>query len=384
MFGVVRNYSGRRIAKGGTVFVYGSGFSASIKAWMNDTLLTLVDYDYGKAVFIGVSYPGSYTLFVGDSDENRIAIGSVNVVDDLNKLHLYRIGIPSSDDVCGAMLGLLPRGFAWYKGLDGNFARLMRGLSAVVTSIYQLVVNYQEQSSPSHTDSFDAWERELRLPEDGAKTGDTDVDRREEIYRKACRKGGVTVPYFLSLAALFGRDIWIYEYWKNPEKFEDVDFGEDDPNFYWMLEVEASPDDWYECTCNDTCNDYLQRWWNGSIESMFDAIKPAHTKLLYAYVEVEREFVLVDNDDNVIVTPERVPVAAAVLSAEIVNPGTTVLPDGTTARTVRIKDLPDAGDDNGYIVRDSEDGGTGKTRAYTEQEIDELWDSTPAEEDEDA
>ena len=281
---VVRNYSGRKIAKGGTVVVYGSGFSLSTKAWMDDTQCSMLDYDYCEAKFTGVSVPGSYTFYVGDSSENRVAIGAVDVVDDINKLHLYRLAVPTVDASCNAMMGLFPRGFAWYKGNDGNFARLMRGLADVIILFYELVVMYKTQVSPSHTDSFGDWETELRLPEDGVESSGIVVKRREEVFRKSCRKGGVTVPYFKSLAALFGIESKIYEYWENPGRFAEFDFGDDDPNFYWMLEIKAKEEDWKVCTCNDSCNDYLQRWWNVPIESMFGLLKPSHTKLLFSYV----------------------------------------------------------------------------------------------------
>ena len=52
-----------------------------------------------------------------------------------------------------------------------------------------------------------------------------------------------------------------------------------------MLEIEAESEDWYVCTCNDTCNDYLQWWWNAPMESLFNVIKPAHTKLVYSYTD---------------------------------------------------------------------------------------------------
>ena len=114
---------------------------------------------------------------------------------------------------------------------------------------------------------------------------------------------------------------------------------------------------------------------------MFDLIKPAHTKLLYKYIDVEHELVVVDDDNNVISTPSERPIAAAVRSGSIVNTGEAVLEDGTMVRTIRVKDLPDAGSENAFVLRDSEEGGTTKTRAMTEEEFDELWDDTPAEEE---
>lgn len=387
MANLVRNYTGKVVAKGGTIRINGSGFSKNTFAWLGDQKLTVKDYSYDYVEYVALSTAGSYTLYVGVSLENRSSIGIV-IIRDLSSLHLYRPKKPSADESMNAMLGLMPRGFAWYKGNgksgsanDGNFAKLLRGLSRVVVDVYRLAISFKESLSPSHTDSFDVWERELRLPEPGVYTPNSQR-RREEIFRKACRKGGSTIPYFKSIAALFNVHVDVYEYW-NPDhrsKFEGIDFGDDDPNFYWMLEIEAQPEDWKVCTCNDTCNDYLQQWWNVPLESMFNVVKPAHTKLVYSYFESERELVIADDDNNVIVTDAGTPIAATVMSGQVVNPGTAIV-DGHAVDTIRVKDLPDAGSEAAYILRDSEDGGTTKMRSFTEEEFDELWDDTPAEEE---
>lgn len=386
MANLVRNYTGKVVAKGGTIRINGSGFSKNTFAWLGDQKLTVKDYSYDYVEYVAISTAGSYTLYVGVSLENRSSIGIV-IIRDLSSLHLYRPKKPSVDESMNAMLGLMPRGFAWYKGNgksgsanDGNFAKLLRGLSRVVVDVYRLVISFKESLSPSHTDSFDVWERELRLPEPGVYTPNSQR-RREEIFRKACRKGGSTIPYFKSIAALFNVGVNVYEYFKSPEKFENVYFGDDDPNFFWMLEVEAKPEDWKECTCNDTCNDYLQTWWNVPFEALFDAIKPAHTKLVYSYYESEREFVIVDDSGEVVVTPSNTPIAAIVMSGHVVNPGTAIV-DGHEVETIRVKDLPDAEvNDAAYVIRDSEEAGTTKAGIIGASAFDDLWNNTPAEDE---
>lgn len=97
---------------------------------------------------------------------------------------------------------------------------------------------------------------------------------------------------------------------------------------------------------------------------------------------VEHELVLGDETGNVISTPQGVPVKVMIKGGQTV-PTIPVDIGGTTYDAVRIKDLPDASaEHNGYMVRDSEEGGTVKTDAITEQEFDTLWDNTPAESDE--
>ena len=95
---------------------------------------------------------------------------------------------------------------------------------------------------------------------------------------------------------------------------------------------------------------------------------------------VEREIVLADNDGNVVVTPQSVPVRAVIKGTTV--PTIPVTVEGHQYEGVRIKDLPDAAEENGFVVRDSDEGGTVKTDAITESEFESLWEETPAENDE--
>jgi len=285
---VVRSYSGLKVPMGGSVLVHGYRFDNDAKAWFNSNSAVILDYDQDYLVICAPAISGTFRLRVGSSYESATVVGDVAVVDDVNGLLINRPRSRSVTAIASAMLGLTPRGFAWYKGSDGVFYRLMRGLSYVVAALYELASSFWTNASPSHTESYSEWEQELRLPEDGVVVigGDSDAykNRRKEICRKACRRGGNTIPYFLGILSLFGYGAKIYEYWKNPEKFDGVDFGDDDPNFYWNVEQVAREEDWFECTCEDTCDDYLEFWWAAALEAFFDVIKPSHTKVLYTYV----------------------------------------------------------------------------------------------------
>lgn len=92
---------------------------------------------------------------------------------------------------------------------------------------------------------------------------------------------------------------------------------------------------------------------------------------------IEREVLLADNLGNIVVSPQSVPVRV-----KLQGPSVPSIPmietewNGVPVDAVRIKDLPDAGDANGYFVRDSDSEGTVKTRAMTSGELDDIWDST--------
>ena len=95
---------------------------------------------------------------------------------------------------------------------------------------------------------------------------------------------------------------------------------------------------------------------------------------------IEREVLLADNLGNIVITTQSVPVRV-----KLTGPAVPTIPvietewNGVPVDAVRIKDLPDGSDTNGYMVRDSDTEGTVKSRAMDVDALDELWDSTPAE-----
>jgi len=95
---------------------------------------------------------------------------------------------------------------------------------------------------------------------------------------------------------------------------------------------------------------------------------------------IERDVLLADNLGNIVITPNSVPVRVKLTGPSV--PSIPVIEtewNGVPVDAVRIKDLPDGGDVNSYMVRDSDTEGTVKSRAMDEATLDELWDSTPAE-----
>lgn len=94
---------------------------------------------------------------------------------------------------------------------------------------------------------------------------------------------------------------------------------------------------------------------------------------------VVRTMVLADDNNRPIITPQNVPVRA-VIKGETV-PTIPVSINGHQYDAVRIKDLPDAGTENGYMVRDSETEGTRKTNGIGASGMKALWDATEPDEE---
>lgn len=133
--------------------------------------------------------------------------------------------------------------------------------------------------------ALDAWEDALGLPECGGAS--TEIARRQEAAwaKLRARAGGQSRAYFLELVAdRFGLEGEIVE-------FDGADCNDDcNAAIYgpawmntWALVLPMT--DLFECTCNDDCNDPLRDWGRDELECLVNALKPAHTRVLYWYTE---------------------------------------------------------------------------------------------------
>ena len=290
---IVRKIDCSRVCRGGTVTMFGS-FSLKMHVWLGSNEVPVVDYDDDFISFACNVVSGSYTIYVGEQMQGRISAGTIKVCVDESELAVNKTPRPSVFDITLSMLGLLPTGFAWckrYQGLstDSNFAKLMSGLAVVVDKVYEVISNCRMALSPSHTTAYDVWENELNLPEDGiVRTGDA---RRDEVFRKTCRHGGNTVTYLKSIAKLFGIDVDIYEYCKDPEQFSGVQDTSGNLKYYWMIRMKTGTPgdipmrcgDIEECEGNARSGNRLITYVPPYFYSMIEKLKPAHTKCLYAY-----------------------------------------------------------------------------------------------------
>lgn len=284
---VVKGISAKVIGTGCPFTVRGLGFSAATRAFFSGESAEVQDYDDDYMIITAPRTAGKYTLYLGADASSASLIKSIQVV-PINETAVYQPQGRSVEDYRDLMLDLLPRGFAWCRSSDGNFWKFFHGLAFVLVLLSESVRSLCRHQSPSHTSSLVEWERELALPETGI-TPTSDYGRLCEIYRKECIRGGCTVPYFRNIADLFGETCAVYEYWKNPEKFNGFNFGTDDPNFFWMVELAVLESDETVFTCTSSCNEYLRDWFSSMLplEKLFQNLKPSHTKLIVVYKIVE-------------------------------------------------------------------------------------------------
>jgi uncharacterized protein YmfQ (DUF2313 family) len=193
-----------------------------------------------------------------------------------------------------AQLGLMPRGFAWFLGIAGNWWKLFTAFSIGFSAVYQMFCNLVREMSPYTTTSLTDWERELGLPKKGLAF-DGDALRKSEIIRIARKMGGCSKDYIKSIAELFGLDVDVLEYWKEDERdaFDGVDFGNQDPNFFVIVRSDIGVINLTYARCSGDygaedelacdCNSRLMDFGDSNYEAVLTSVSPAHVKMLFVY-----------------------------------------------------------------------------------------------------
>lgn len=293
---IVRSLSPLRVTAGCTVVVDGFGFDNNSKVLVDGVEVNVNDYDEKSLEFIAPAEPGEHSVQIKSGNQTSSALRFVVV--PIEQTNVWSLAKRSFDEFREVLIGLMPRGFAWYMGKDGYFWKLFSALGTLAVYIWDQFLELIKEMSPSNTTSFDAWEEELGLPWEGLAR-EEDKQRLAEIFRIARKQGGCSVAYFKEIASLFGVDVEIFEYWKNPEKFADINIkpGED-PNFFWMILKHTHGEEVMFADCNGTCNDYLNYGIDYVMEAVFARIKPAHTSLVFAYNDDIYTGYLLDDNNN--------------------------------------------------------------------------------------
>lgn len=290
------------VGVGNRVDVNGVGLDSSCEILVDGKSLPVIDFDENSITFEAPVKAGSYKVSVrkGGYTSDEMALSVVAV----GGLQVWCPERKSEDEFRDVLLGLMPSGMAWKKTKGSNWWKFFHGLAAPFLAAYIQLRELSREIHPSTTTSLLEWERELALPRKGVIAED-EASRLAEVYRVAGREFKTTPYYFKKLAEELGYEINIYEYWKNPEVFDGYDFGDDDPNFYWMIEKVVDEDvDVKYATCNDTCNDYLRDWWDGSFEQFFTDMSKAHTRLLFKYDVGDGGSTLLTEDGETLLTED--------------------------------------------------------------------------------
>ena len=279
---LVQDISPLSVNVGNTVRLSGSGFDGDCSVYVGNVAALVTDYDVDWIEFEAPKTEGSYVvrLMRGGVEAYRTTIEVVGI----DNSETWNLPVRGQDEFRNALVGLMPRGFAWHLGKQGNWWKLFTAFAAGFLALHDNFRKLVDESSPFKTTSFAEWEKELGLPIKGLQQSSA-AGRKNEIIRIARKKGGCTVPYLKSLLNLYGVRYELFEYWKNPSVFPSwVARREgDNAKFYVLVKVYQDHYTSNGFTCNSKCNAALGGPNDYVMEAILEQAKPAHVKIIYRY-----------------------------------------------------------------------------------------------------
>jgi uncharacterized protein YmfQ (DUF2313 family) len=214
--------------------------------------------------------------------------------------HIRRTGADYRD----AFLALLPTGAAWPKhDIDSLLWQTCDGLCNYWGTVDGRAADLLEiESDPRATlELLPDWERNWGLPDPCLTNPPNSLDgRRTALVTKMTMLGGQSRQFFLNLAKAYGYTVTITEYapymagvsrcgdsrWYNPDDTAHYfwQLGPREIRFYWTVHVSSLTYKYFHCNSSQVGVDrLLDIGIANDLECVFDALKPAHTKIVYDY-----------------------------------------------------------------------------------------------------
>lgn len=190
---------------------------------------------------------------------------------------------------------LMPQGPAWPREHDSTEDRLLAAeaeeLAKVEVRAFELI---RECDPRITTEMIMDWERVVGLPDECSTLGATLEIRRGDVVNKLISCGDMRPSFFLEIARNLGYDVAIREWMPficglSQCGGRDM-LGVIDVRHVWSLEFHESVEvEWFRAG-SSRCGDHLGIWplaWD--LICRIEKLKPAHTRVIYSYVEQERD-----------------------------------------------------------------------------------------------
>lgn len=188
-------------------------------------------------------------------------------------------------DFLGAIQKLLPRGRVWPRDQNSVQAQALAGLAPsyarnTARANYLLV-----DAFPGTTyELLPEWELSLGLPDPCAGDQPTIRARRNQVVARLANGGGQSVPYFIGAALNLGYSVTVTQY--APARIGQSRVGEPlcgtDWAFAWQINSPLNTV-LRSRVGSSTVGEPLASWSNSVLECELNALKPAHTTLIFSY-----------------------------------------------------------------------------------------------------
>jgi len=186
------------------------------------------------------------------------------------------------------LVALMPQGDCWQIESDSNLGKLLRAFADELASIDARAEVLLREMLPSMVNEMlGEYEVQVGLPDACQSLADTTQERRANMARKFTSEGGATRAYFTAVAEALGYQVIIIDTtsWRAGVLFEGVEITQQEWNFVW--EVYVADTNAYNSVFKagqGTAGMALATWQNALLECVLNALKPAHTFIVFSYV----------------------------------------------------------------------------------------------------
>lgn len=191
----------------------------------------------------------------------------------------------STADFTSALLGLLPRGRVWPKGLDSVHVRAVSCYAPTFQRLSDTAVGLLVDAFPATTvDLLLEWEASLRLPDPCAGPSPTLQARRAQVVARFTNSGGQSVAFFVAFAASLGYSVTVTQY--APFRVEQAacghPLGGEEWAHTWAINSSLNTITRFRVG-QSSVGEPLVSWSNRVLECELAQAKPAHTYLQFHY-----------------------------------------------------------------------------------------------------
>jgi uncharacterized protein YmfQ (DUF2313 family) len=183
---------------------------------------------------------------------------------------------------------LLPRGRLWHRGWGTVQAEDLLTLMPQIVRLNQRAIDVLRETFPCTTSELlPEWEATLGLPDPCIGELNTLQQRQAAVCAKFTARGGQSAAYFVQLAASLGYTITITTFrpFYASEGRVDEPLYDEQWAFVWRVNIFAADTLTYFRVNESTVDEPLVAFGNSVLECLLRAAAPAHTEIIFAYVE---------------------------------------------------------------------------------------------------
>ncbi|TCK36737.1 uncharacterized protein YmfQ (DUF2313 family) [Paraburkholderia sp. BL8N3] len=193
-----------------------------------------------------------------------------------------------ASDFLAALQNLMPRGLAWPRDPSSVMARVLSGLCATWARHTQhnnaLLV---DAFPPTAVELLPEWEAALGLPDPCAGPSPSLQARQAQVLARFAGSGGQSVPYYIQYAQALGYVITVTEFtpFHMGQQAMGSPLGTQDWAHTWQANAPSVTATLFRAG-RSTADEPLATWGNNVLECELEQVKPAHTILNMAFVDL--------------------------------------------------------------------------------------------------